>query len=313
MIPVDPSRTIDAVGLGLAVRDLTVHLDAFPLPDSKARAREFSESGGGPVPTALVTMSRLGSRTAFAGVVGEDSAGAFLVEDLRRESVDVSALFARKGLITPASVILVEKEGRRTVCEWRQNDLPFSEEAMERLRPILDRARLLIVDARMIDAQVEAALRIRSAGGLVMLDCGHPRPGVEEILRETDVAILSHTYAREIGAGRLDAETFLRRIVPSMAPGGPRIAVVTLGAEGCLLLFRGKATRVPGHRVEAIDTTGAGDVFHGAFAHAWLRRGEPESAARFANAAAAMKCRGLTGRARIPTEREIRALADSAP
>jgi ribokinase len=258
-------------------------------------------------------MSRLGSRTAFAGVVGEDPAGAFLVEDLRRENVDVSALSARKGFITPASIILVEREGRRTVCEWRQSDLPFPDGPMERLRPILDRARLLIVDARMIDAQIEAARRIRSAGGLVMLDCGHPRPGVEEILRETDVAILSHTYAREIGVGRLDSETFLHGIVPTLAPGGPRIAVVTLGAEGCLLLFRGKATRIPGHRVEAIDTTGAGDVFHGAFAHAWLGRVEPVAAARFANAAAAMKCRGLTGRAPIPGEREIRALADSAP
>lgn len=299
-------KTLDAVGLGVAVRDLTVLLDSFPRPDAKVRARDFAESGGGPVPTALVTMARLGARTAFAGVVGDDPAGSFLVEGLEREGVDVSAVARKADCPTPASLILVEKEGRRTVCEWRQSDLPFREEDLERITPLLGRTRLLLVDARLSRVQLEAARRVRRAGGLVMLDCGHPRAGVEDLLRESDIAILSHSYPRELQGDRFAPEAFALSLAAGLAPSGPGIAGVTLGARGCVIASGGETFRIPGHRVTAIDTTGAGDVFHGAFAHALLRGEDPLQAARFANAAAALKCLGLTGRAPIPPEAEIR-------
>jgi len=297
-------RHFDVIGIGVAVRDISVLLDTFPSPDEKYRAKGLFESSGGPVPTALVTLARLGRRVAFCGIVGDDPTGAFIIDDLRREGVDVEGVVRRRHP-SPSSVILVEG-GRRTIFEGWQTDLPL---VREDVFP-LSGCRYLLMDARLPDVQTEAARRTRDAGGQVVLDCGHPRPGVDDILRFTDVAIFSHTYPRAVYGDRHDAASFLEELHAKLAAGGHRIAGLTLGAEGCVIHGADSSTVwIPGHKVDAVDSTGAGDVFHGAFIHALLANETPEAAARFANAAAALKCRGMTGRAPIPSEKEIRELA----
>jgi ribokinase len=295
----------DVFGIGVAVRDVTVLLDAFPAPDEKYRAKGFFESSGGPVPTALVTLARLGRRVGFCGVVGDDPVGQFIIDDLSREGVDAWGIVRRKDLPSPTSVILVEG-GRRTIFEGWQTDLPLSLKDVFPLEP----CRYFLVDARLPEVQTEAARRVRSSGGKVVLDCGHPRKGVEEILELTDVAILSHTYPRAVHGRRYDAAQFLEELHARLPEHGQRIAGLTLGKEGCVIHSAESSTVwIPGHKVEAQDSTGAGDVFHGAFLHALLKDETPEVAARFANAAAALKCRGMTGRAPIPSEQEIRDFA----
>ena len=121
-------------GIGVAPRDLTVLVDPLPEPDTKGRARALAESGGGPVPNALVTLARLGHRCAFAGVVGDDEAGRLVAGALRRDGVEPLGLVTRKGFTTPTSVILVDGAGRRRVCEWNQADLPFFREDLEPFR-----------------------------------------------------------------------------------------------------------------------------------------------------------------------------------
>ncbi|MFQ5700753.1 MAG: PfkB family carbohydrate kinase [Acidobacteriota bacterium] len=303
-------RWLDAFGLGLAVRDLTVRLDPVPAADEKVTARGFAESGGGPVPTALVTLARLGRRCAFAGVVGTDDAGAFIEQDLRREAIDTSCLLRRDDAGSATSVILVEPGGARRVCEWGQKDLPFSAGDLRSALPLLDDCEFLLIDARLPEAQREAAARVRRRGGRVVLDCGHPRPGVEPLLQVTDVAIFSHSYPRSLHGERFDAERFVGWLRERLAPGGPRIAGLTLGRAGCLIARPGGAvTRVPGLPVHAVDTTGAGDVFHGAFVHRLLDGASATDAARFANAAAALSCRQLTARAPLPDAAAIRRFA----
>jgi ribokinase len=295
----------DAVGIGVAVRDVAVRLDSHPAPDEKVRAKDFAESGGGPVPTALVTLARLGGRAALLGVVGDDRAGEFIVEGLQKEGVDTSAVVVKAGFHSPTSVILVAG-AHRTICEWRQYALPLTLDDVRPFLPMLDRSRALIVDARLVEIQIEAARRIRAAGGIVVLDCGHPRPGVEELLRWTDVAILADTYPRALAGGDFDPTEFLLELESRLAPDGRRISGLTRGENGCILREVGSDPLViPGLPVNAVDTTGAGDVFHGAFVYAFLKGAAPEDAARFANAAAALKCGGFTGRAPIPGEEEI--------
>jgi ribokinase len=304
-----PSGRLDVLGIGVAVRDITVLLEQFPTPDEKHQADGFFESSGGPVPTGLVTLSRLGDRTAFCGVVGDDAAGESIVDDLTREGVGAAGVVRRNDMSSPTSVILVEG-GRRTIFECWQTDLPFGIEDAERLGVAFDRCRYLLVDGRLPQAQIAAARWVRQAGGSVVLDCGHPRPGVDELLQVTDLAILSHSYPRALLGDDYDAAEFLDELCGSLAPEGSRIAGLTLGAEGCLIRDPDSSLiRVPGHRVDAIDTTGAGDIFHGAFVHALLNGDSLEAAARFANAAAALKCCGMTGRAPLPAEEQIRVFA----
>lgn len=283
------------------VRDFFVLMDRYPASDEKIPAREIHEEGGGPVPTALITMARFGRKTAVGGVVGNDLGGRFIVEGLERENVNTDHIAVRDGFDSQTSVIVVEN-GRRTIFEAPKGvDFPLTWKDVSNL-PFED-CEALLLDARRVDVQLEAAERVRAAGGIVVLDCGHPRPGVEELVRKSDVAIFSHTYPLALFGPDHDVEDFVRKTVEKLPAGGPAIAGVTLGADGCAMMSRDEPFfRLPGIPVDALDTTGAGDVFHGAFTHAFLKTASVSRAARFANLTAARKCEGMTGRAPLPPE-----------
>lgn len=301
-------KEYDVFGIGIAPRDLTAWLEHHPAADEKLRAAAFVESGGGPVPTALVALARFGYRCGFSGVVGDDHGGRFVRDELVREGVDVSGLALREGVDTATSLILVSGE-HRSICEWGQVEQPLAAADVEPFADALARCRALLIDARLPEAQAAAARRVRSGGGFVLLDAGHPRPGVDTVLPLTDVAIVSHTFPAGL-PDRPDPEAFLESLVDRLAPDGLRIAGVTLGSQGCLLRSADEGlVRIEGHEIDVVDTTGAGDVFHGAFAAALLDGESLSDAARFANAAAALKCRGRTGRARLPDRDEIWRLA----
>jgi sugar/nucleoside kinase (ribokinase family) len=222
--------------------------------------------------------------------------------------VDVSAVAVRGDFVSPTSVILVEG-GRRTILEPpRGVDFPLDWSDVRKL-PLED-ASALLVDARVVEVQTKAARIVREAGGLVVLDCGHPREGVDELIVESDIAIFAHSYPAALHGKDVDVEEFLADVRVRLPRSGPAIAGVTLGPRGCALLSRDEGfLRIEAPAVEALDTTGAGDVFHGAFLHAFLKTSSVESSARFANVAASRKCEGMTGRAPIPAEEEIWRLA----
>ena len=297
---------LDALGIGVAVRDIAVRLDEFPSSNKKYQARDLFEVGGGPVPTALVTLARLGNRVGFAGVVGDSATGRFIAESLRKEDVDTSGVVFRQGFHSPTSVILVEN-GRRTILECFQYDLPLSYDELEAKHVPFDQCRFFLIDARLPEIHREGARRVRKAGGQVVLDCGHPRRGVDDLLKFTDIAILSYTYPETLHGTDYDLQNFLANLSHRLPTDGPQIAGLTMGAEGCAIYTPTTSlVRIPGHEVEAVDSTGAGDVFHGAFVHAYLHGESPVEAARFANAAAALKCKGMTGRSPLPSEEDIR-------
>jgi sugar/nucleoside kinase (ribokinase family) len=298
----------DAIGIGLAVRDVSVLMDRYPRADEKIRAREIHEAGGGPVPTALVTLARFGRKTTLSALVGDDAVGRFILDGLSRESVDVGPVTVKPGYESGTSVIIVEN-GRRTILEApRGVGFPLEWEDVRQLP--LDECSALLLDARVPEVQIRAARIARDAGALVVVDCGHPRDGAEELIAESNVAILSHTYPRTLHGDDFDVKAFLQDVLERLPRSGPGVAGITLGPRGCAMLSRTEGyLRLEAHPVEALDTTGAGDVFHGAFAHAFLQTGSVERSARFANVTAALKCKGMSGRAPIPSEEEIWRLA----
>jgi ribokinase len=288
----------EVVGVGHAAVDYLGVVPRYPEADAKIELEEFSLQGGGPVATALVTLSALGIETAFAGVVSDDDFGLFIRQGLREAGVDTSCLVVAPGRVSPMSFIAVERgSGRRTIFYTRGDVPPMSPEQLP-----LDRiaaARVLHVDGLQMEAQVAAARHARENGVTVVYDAGSPRPGMDELLAVCDVLVASERFAAEVGGGAL-AES-----LKALRARGPSSVVITIGEDGSVGMEHGETYILPAIPVEVVDTTGAGDVYHGAFIYGLLQGWDLRERMRFANAAAGLKCRMLGGRAGIPEREQI--------
>ncbi len=303
-------------GIGIVVRDVTGLVERFPGPDEKVGAAAWWETAGGPVPMALLAASRLGVPAGLVGVVGDDPAGRLVRERLAAEGIDLRYLLVRPRLATPTSLVIARGE-HRAIVECGQDAVAgfLGEELVTVLADRLAETRFLLVDARFPALQEAAAREVRRHGGRVVLDAGHPRPGVDALLPLADVAVLSRTWGDRQGLTPGEA---LDRVAAAQPAGGGdgrhAIAAITLGPEGVIArIDGGPVIRIPGHPVRAVDTTGAGDVFHGVLVAALWRGEPPERALRLANAAAALKVQRPTASAAIGGWPEIESLLGPPP
>ena len=279
-------------GLGIACLD---YLFVAPRAESGGQGplRDYAVEGGGLVGTALVAAARLGARAEVWTWVGDDEEGELVIEGLRAEGVDTSGLEVVAGERTPVSFIQVEEgSGERTIYHRRGVEVRG------------DRARLvgrelscdvLLVDAVWPEASQSAAEMARGRGIPVVGDfC--PGEGLRGLAAMVDALIVPRGCAERLAPGGSWEERL--RIVAEL---GPSFAAITAGEEGCYYLEGGEVGHQAAFEVEVVDTTGAGDVFHGAFAYG-LAQGWPSAkCVEFASAVAALSCRVLGGRRGIPT------------
>jgi ribokinase len=295
----------DVIGVGLSAIDYLGIVDEYPPPaDKKIRMPQFTRQGGGPVATALVALSRLGARTAFVGKMGDDESGKLMKSQLAEEDVDVSQIVMEPGASSqPAFIIVDQATGRRTIFWSEANVSPLR--ACEMDREFITSARILHLDGLQMEAGLAAAQWARDANITVVLDGDTMRDGIDELVGLTDVLITSQNFA-----GQFTGENDLEAAIHKMRSLGPEIVGITLGDDGCILSWETNLLRKPTYKVDVVDTTGAGDVFHGAFIYGLLQEWSLEKTAEFANAVAAMKCRKLGGRAGIPTLDEANAFLE---
>jgi sulfofructose kinase len=303
-LPWTPPRDkeFDVVGMGCAAMDIVAVVERLPALDEKMHALTMDRQGGGPVGTALTVVARMGLRAAFAGQVGDDFAGQFIIDEFTREGVDLRGEVVHPRTQSQISLILVDKKsGKRTVVSGRGE---LAEAVCDRLRHELARkGKILHVDGYDMDAAVCFADECRAAGGIVVYDAGSVKEGTLELLARTDVAVTSRVFAEKM-FGHTDWEAACRALLEM----GPSYAGVTLGAGGAVGLDGEEFFEVPAFPVDpVVDTTGAGDVFHGALDVGILKGWDFKKCMTFASAVAAMKCRRLGGRAGIPTLAEATA------
>ena len=290
----------DVVGIGLNAIDYLCTIPRFPVPGEKLWMTGFSRQGGGQVATALVALSRWGLATMYVGNVGEDEHGILSLSLLREEGIDVAFARTVPGAASQFAVILVQEDsGERTILWERDARIRIRPEDIP--RDEIRRSRAVLLDGHDVPASVEAARVARAARVPVVLDAEKVQEGTEDLLFACD-----HIVA---------ASSFVAQLLPDVEPGAavreihrrfsPRTATVTLGPEGALGFDGRQTCRSWGIEVGAVDTTGAGDVFHAGFLFALLAgRTFPEILA-FGNAAAALSCRKVGGRAGIPFLDEI--------
>jgi sulfofructose kinase len=300
----EPETTamVDVVGVGLNSVDTLIRLPHFPKFDSKVEVISTEVLPGGQVATATVACQRWGLRTRYVGKIGDDFAGQIQRDGLQREGLETHLIEVPNCSSQVAFILVDQHSGERTVL-WKRDarlDLLPGE-----LRPEwITRARLLHLDGHPSAPAALAARWAREAGVMVTADLDNIYPGVEALLEHVDFLMSSRDFPERL-IGIADPIESLPVIARRF---GCRVAGVTLGAHGALAWDGERFHYNPAFRVDAVDTTGAGDIFHAGFAYCLLEGRTLADALEFSCAAAALNCAAFGARGGIRAVSEITTL-----
>jgi sulfofructose kinase len=284
---------MEVIGIDTPCMDLLAHIRALPKANESTGMLEYSWQGGGKVATAIIALSRLGSSCGIIGYVGDDSYGEFCVKDFMDHGVDTTYLIKDAGKETPFSIVLSdEKECGRNIIYYPGNAKKLAPEDLD--RDYIVQARYLHL-SKATKASVLAAKWAKEKGMVVVFDADSYSEEMEQILPFIDVLIASEFYYRA-----LFNNTYYETNCRTLLGKGHKIVVITLGDKGCVGIDESGYFEEQGFKVTVVDTTGAGDVYHGAFIYGLLQNWDAKRIARFANAVSAIKCTRIGGRAAIP-------------
>jgi ribokinase len=298
-------RVLDVVVVGGANTDYLVRGQSLPGPGSTVDGDEFQEASGGKGANQAVAAARLGARVAFVARVGADARGRAIVATLESEGVDVRQVITDDDARTGVALVMVDAGGEKQIMTAPGANHRLTVDDIARARDVITAARVLLIQLEVpLDAIESAAHLGRSAGALVVLDPAPPRPLPERLLRQVHVIRPNAAEAEAITGIRVSDELSARDVARHLMERGAGAAIV--GAPGGnLLATSDEELWVPHTKVEAVDSTGAGDAFAAAVAVS-LSRDEPlRSAVRFASAAAAAKTRKLGAQAGLPSREEV--------
>jgi len=292
-LPTD--KPFDVVGMGLNSVDFLTVAPEFPAPNSKMKMLHFSKQGGGQVATAMVALSRWGVKAKYIGKVGADELGQFSLQAIRQEGVDVSSVTIEPNATNQFATIIVDgPTGDRTIL-WNRDDRLMYREGELRKEDVCC-GKLLHLDGHDIHAAIQCGRWAKEVGIPTVVDLDKVEPRTSELIEEIDFLVTSSRFPM-FYTGISDRKEALLEL-QKQTHG---FLCTTLGHLGAMALVNGEFFYAEGFKIRAVDTTGAGDVFHGGFIHGLLQNWEVEKILRFANAVAALKCLDLGGRRGIPT------------
>ncbi len=286
--------SVEALCIGHACWDIGFILDGYPAEDSKAETQWLVESGGGPAANAAWLLARWGAPTALAALVGDDDYGARARRELEQAGVDCRLVEVRPGHATPVSAILINRvNGSRTICNRKLPvRLALSPDRFSGLNP-----RLLLFDGHEPEASLAAMQAFPSA--IMVLDAGSRREGTQVLAQRADYLVCSQRFAEQ-AAGKSASRENWRACVRRVRELNGKVAVVTLGQRGLIFDDGSHQEQLPALPVTAVDTTGAGDLFHGAFAYALLQKMDLRDALRLATVTAGLSVQRFGGRPSAP-------------
>src|SRR5215472_14870193 len=293
----------DVVGVGLNATDTLLVVPHFPAYAGKVPFQDEMLSPGGQVASALVACQRLGLRTKYIGAIGDDERGRIQMQSLLGTGINLDHVQLRHGCPNQSAYIIIDRStGERTVL-WRRDDcLRIDPEQIAEDQ--ITCARLLHIDGHDTPAVARAAAIARAHSIPVTVDVDTIYHGFDRVLPSVDYLITSSEFPAQWTSER---DPF-RALEMIQAEYGMRVAAMTLGAHGALALSEGKFVYSPAFVVNCTDTTGAGDVFHGAFCYAVLQGMAMRDALDFSNAMAALNCMHLGARGGIRGLDDVRGL-----
>jgi len=289
---------LDVFCVGHTAFDVTMSVPHQPGANEKMRAGAMQLAGGGPAANAAVCVARLGGSASFLGYLGNDILGDFHVSELAAEGVDTS-LVVRGTYPSSVSQILAKPDGTRSVvnCKGDAPWLPADCIDWRQMRP-----KVVLFDGHepLVSAAVMAWAR--AAGIPTVLDAGSVHRGTQDLAGQVDCLAASERFARDF-SGSDDLQVALERLA-RMAPS----VMITCGENGLLWARNGERGHLPAYAITAVDTTGAGDAFHGALAYGLAQGFEWEHLLRFASAVGSLTCTKLGARPALPNLADVNRL-----
>jgi sulfofructose kinase len=294
---------VEYLCIGHASYDLSVFLDGFPAENAKYETRELRQAGGGPAANAAFLLSLWGESAAFAGCIGDDPHGAAIRGEFLEVGTDVSLLETRTGHVTPVSVILVNRRnGTRTIVNRK---LPSQPLRLDPSRLPTMKPRVLLLDGHELEASLTAMEHFPEA--ISILDAGSLREGTKSLASRVGYVVASDRFAAQItGTSPAENPPFREECVETLRRRFPGPAVaVTLGEHGVIADDGSGFVHLPACTVSVVDTTAAGDIFHGALAYALGHGMSFRTALRFSTFTASLSVARPGGRLSIPSLREV--------
>jgi sulfofructose kinase len=290
--------------IGMPVRDLTFRVPGLPARGSKEHATHFDEICGGNALNGAIGIVRLGGRASICGPMGDakETASRYIFEKMAHEGIETKHIVHLPGLVTAISNIMIDPSGERTIVTFRDPQLwkvqlPDTDELLEDCQAIL-------TESRCAPFCTELCVEARRRGIPVIVDVDRAMSLREGLLTASSHLVFSNEPLQETAGVADDGEALkkIAKLTPSFLAG-------TRGAQGTIWLDEHQnLQQTPAFPVHTVDTLGAGDVFHGAFALAITENQEIGEALRFASAAAALKCTRFGGAFAAPQRAEVAAL-----
>ena len=283
---------VDVLCVGHACYDLVFSVEKHPQSDEKIFADNLVACGGGPAANAACAVSRLGLTSAFAGYLGQDLYGEMHLQEFLQHHVDTH-LIVRDSSPTPLSTVLVKPDGKRSLINYKGSTKPLAADAID-FSSI--KAKAILFDGHEPYVSFALVKRARQQGVSTILDAGSMHEGTSQLWNQVDYLVASEKFACQFAG---DVQTALKHLA-KQAPA----VVITLGEKG-LIWQRGNQTgKLAAFPVKAIDTTGAGDAFHGAFAAAVAKELDWHEVLAYSSAAGSLCCSKIGARQGLPWQKE---------
>jgi sulfofructose kinase len=294
-MPLNHTQPIDVLCVGAGTYDLVYSVDHHPQPDEKIRATSFIGCGGGPAANGAVTVARLGLQAAFAGYLGNDIFGKAHIEELQQAGVHTD-LVARGEHSSALSVVMVKPDGSRALVNYRKPESFLTAGSVD--FSVVD-TRVILFDGHEPYISPALARSARQREIITVLDAGSIHSGTEELASLVDYLVCSERFGLDF-----TGETTEDRALEKLGSYAPNV-IITVGDRGLVWKNGAGSGRLQTYKVRAVDTTGAGDVFHGALAACLAQKKEWLESLCYASAAGALCCTKIGARLGIPSKEEV--------
>lgn len=287
--------------IGSAAYDVTVPMEGFPIENSKNRVDERVECGGGPASNAAYLLGKWGMNVYFAGSIGKDELGDKIKKEFTSVKVNTKYLMQYKEKKTPSSFIVANKlNGSRTVLAYREPDLKLDKLKLN-FKP-----DIILMDGQ--EYEVSKKILEEYKNSISVIDAGRPTKEVIELSKMVTYLVCSKEFAEKVTETEFDFNNLvtLSIIYNKMKEIFKNNIIITLESKGCLYEFEGKIKLMPSIQVKALDSTGAGDIFHGAFVYGIAKKFPLEKVLKISNMAGALSVTRLGGRNSVFSKAEMK-------